>query len=171
MVHKLKTRLAREESGFTLIELLVVLIILAILLAIAIPSYLSFKDRANKTSAESAVRTLVPSVEAYSSDNTPGSQNDPDTSTSDNGYTGMTMVRLKSGNPPANTGYDQSIDLTSPHVWVDPTDAGAAATGATIPVPGSTTYCIVAQTSDWFAWKLGPDAPIKASKTVASVCT
>jgi prepilin-type N-terminal cleavage/methylation domain-containing protein len=169
MVHKLKTRLAREESGFTLIELLVVLIILAILLAIAIPSYLSFKDRANKTSAESAVRTLVPSVEAYSSDNTPGSQNDPDTSTSDNGYMGMTMALLKNGNPPANTGYDQSIDLTSPHVWVNSTDAGSIVPAADNPT--ATTYCIVAQTSDWYAWKAGPDQPIKASKTVANVCT
>lgn len=66
----------KSESGFTLIELLVVMIIIAILMAVAVPTFLSQKSAGLKSQATSNVMQLKNAIESCASQNT------------DNTYTG-----------------------------------------------------------------------------------
>jgi type IV pilus assembly protein PilA len=64
-----RLRAKKADDGFTLIELLVVVVIIGVLVAIAVPVYLNYRQGAADKSAQSDVRGAVSAVEQYYTDN------------------------------------------------------------------------------------------------------
>jgi prepilin-type N-terminal cleavage/methylation domain-containing protein len=171
-LHSTRLRLARDERGFTLVELLIVLIILGILLTIAAPSYLSFKDKGRKTAAASNLRNVVEVLTAYENDNfaKASTSSDPDWNGTDaagtgtnadsgyhNGWTGHTLVSL------LQSKYNPSLaSFTVNPAGYTPTPSDA------------TDYCIYTTVGPWYAARMASSQTTTVGKTMtigAQTCT
>jgi general secretion pathway protein G len=60
--------LHKKEKGFTLVELMVVIIILAVLTGIAIPSYLSLRNRARIQATRAEMQNIGTAIAIYEAD-------------------------------------------------------------------------------------------------------
>jgi type IV pilus assembly protein PilA len=134
MMNRLRNRIAQgnTEGGFTLIELLVVIIILGILLAIAVPSYIGFKSKAEKSAAQANVRAAVPAVEAFYADN--------------GTYVGIN---------------NSATAAVAPGIgFYDPASAAKISVGTGAQAPTATTYCIYSTTGGATFFKNSPAGSI-----------
>lgn len=61
-------KLRSTEKGFTLIELMIVIAIIGILAAIAIPNFISYRDKAYCSGVETDVQTIMGAIADYFSD-------------------------------------------------------------------------------------------------------
>ena len=157
LLERLRRRLAAEE-GFTLVELTIVLLITTILFTIALPSYLSVRDRADQSAAKQDVAQASRATTSYGADNFAGSRADPDpVNPNDAGFDNISLAALA-------TNYDSSISVVAgaPYV-IDP----LGWSGDT-----KTDYCLTALVGRWTAVQHGPNDSIHVGTSFdAATCS
>lgn len=126
MFTKIRNRV-EDDQGFTLIELLVVILIIGILAAIAIPSFLNQRTKGQDACAKSMLRTMQTAMETHYTDQ--------------NTYVGGTMAALNAieNQIPSAGGACGGTATNQPYVGA----AGAAACTAIAGGPSAQNdYCV-----------------------------
>src|SRR4051812_33345328 len=139
-----------DEKGFTLIELMVVVLIIAILLAIAIPTFFGAQNRARDRAAQSDLRNAMTAAKTIATDHEGNFLNAAGTA--------ITSADMPDGEPAIT--FDDSATTSSPRVMLITTHTGgdyitfvqlsASGTyyGISVTKDGAVTYCASKVTQD-----------------------
>jgi type IV pilus assembly protein PilA len=141
MLKRVHGRLERPEGGFTLIELMVVVLIIAILIAIAIPTFLGARKRAQDRQAQANIRNALLAEKTVYTDS--------------QAYT-ATAATL--------AGIESSLTFNSAPTTAD---ASARTVGVTLPVTGNTDIVCIGSKSKSGAVFLIADVATAATATDA----
>ena len=136
-----QARLRGDERGWTLLEMLAVVVIIGVLLAVAVPSYLHVREASQTVVAKANVRSALPSIEGYFAD-----------------YGDYAFDRRSDGSPAASVSdallsYDGGLPFS-----------GVAAITVVSVGSGGAGYCVSAKADDGEFWKkVGPGGSISVA--------
>jgi type IV pilus assembly protein PilA len=101
MLARIRKSMEEKDQGFTLIELLVVIIIIGILAAIAIPTFLNQREKGWEAQVESDLKNATTAAESFAVDNNGGYTN---------GATAMTFADLEAQGYNASPEVNLTVD-------------------------------------------------------------